>query len=151
VSHGVGRLAAQHVAQAPVAMRGHGDEVGAGLLGHPDDLGGRVAHRQPGLDLQPPRRELVAQPLQVGAILSHLLGLPQLELVVVARGPPVGDVDNDELAAGQLRQTLHVIDDRPVGGRVLDWDEDPLVHLPSLRASPCLKEVRRSSGRAARR
>ena len=38
------------------------------------------------------------------AVGLHLLGLAQLQLVEVARGPAVGDVDEQQLGAGQLRQ-----------------------------------------------
>ena len=124
----IGRRAEQHVLDEAVAVRGHRDQIDALILRHLDQLRRRIAHREPGLHRQAARRQLAAQLLEVVAIRSHLLALAQLQLIEVARGPAVGDVHEQELGAGDLRELGDVVDDGAIGARVLHGDQDATVH-----------------------
>ncbi len=70
-----------------------------------------------------------AQTIQVLAVVAHFLGFTQLEIVEMARGPAVGDMDEQELGARKAGEGAYVLHDRAVGRRVLDSDEDALVHV----------------------
>jgi hypothetical protein len=73
--------------------------------------------------------------LEVGAIGPHFFRLSQFQIVEIAGREPVGDVDEQERRAGQTREIGDVRQDRLVGGRVLDRDQDALVHRRNLTAS----------------
>ena len=72
--------------------------------------------------------QLALELIEIAAIGLHLFRLAQLELIVVARRPAVGDVDEQQLGAGQPRERADVIDDRAIGPGVLDGDEDASIH-----------------------
>ena len=57
----IGGRAVQQIGQEPVAVRGHRDQIHLLLLGGPDQLRRRIAHRQLRLHLQAARGQLVAQ------------------------------------------------------------------------------------------
>ena len=98
----VDRAAEEDVADQAMAVRRHRDQVALRFLGQPEDLARRIAegehrgHRQP-----------VALPhldggaLEIRAIVAHLLRLDQLQSIVVARRPAVGDVDEQHLGLRQ--------------------------------------------------
>src|SRR2546422_2607887 len=70
------------------------------------------------VDVQPFGLEPLADLLQVGAVLAHLLGLAQVELLDVPRHPTVRDVDEHEARAEPARQLAHVRKNGFVGGSV---------------------------------
>ena len=69
-----------------------------------------------------------AQALEVRAIDSHLLGFAQLQLIEVARRPAIGHVHEQDLGLRERRELTHVGEDRAIGRRVLDGNEDPAIH-----------------------
>jgi imidazolonepropionase-like amidohydrolase len=125
----VGSRAEQDVLDEAVAVGRHRDQVDALFLGHLHQLGRRIAHRQTGIDGQPTRFELTAQSIQVVAVDFHFLGFAQLELVEVPRRPTVGHMHEQQRGTGQPGEIGDVSENRLVGGRVLDRDEDAAVHL----------------------
>ena len=84
--------------------------------------------------------QLVAKPLQVGAIVSDLLRLAELEILEMPGRPPVGDVDEQKPRVRQPGQLLDVRQHSAVGVRVFDGNENVGVH-----------ELTQTSARAARR
>ena len=114
-------------------MRRHRDQID--VLG----LGDADAARSPGppspdgcASTNPLLGQLLPHLFEVGAVLFHLLGLAQRQLVVVARDPAVGDVHQQQRRAAQLRELLHVREDRAIGVGVLDGDQDVLIHRSVL-------------------
>ena len=146
VADAVGGGAVEQVVEEAVAVRRHRDQVDLPLFGE------RESARSPGSPiassvvdregLRPSAR--ACSSLEIGAVGLHLLRLAQLQLIEVARRPAVGDVDEQQLGAGQPRQ-LAARASRIVrsAARVLDGDED------AVGTSACY--ARRTSGRAARR
>jgi hypothetical protein len=115
---------------AAVAVGGHGDEVAMLAFGGCNYFLGRVAATQQWLRLETVAHECSAHFLQIRAIPLHLLRLAQVELLVVARDEAIGDVQKHEARAAHLGQRTHVREDHPVVGRVLQRNEDALVHQP---------------------
>src|SRR5256714_15070325 len=71
----------------------------------------------------------ISDSLDVLAIAFHLFRFTQIELVDVARGPAIGDVDqNDGRLGARSRQLANVRKDDLIIGRILDGHEDTLVH-----------------------
>src|SRR5262245_3744017 len=128
VAHTVCGGAEEHVLDEAVTVRRHRNEIDRSFGCDLDQLRRRIAHREARVDGKALAGELRAQRVEVCAIGPHLLRLAQFELVEVARGPPVGHMDQQQLRAGQPRELGHVIDDRPVGAGVLHRDEDAPVH-----------------------
>jgi hypothetical protein len=128
VPHGRDRAAVDQVAEEAMAVRGHGDQVAALALRRLQDLLGRVAQRQVHAHAQPARAQPVRLLLQVAAVRSHLLGLGERELLVVAGHEAVGDVDQEQLGAEQRRELADVRQETLVGAAVLDGDQDLAVH-----------------------
>src|SRR3989441_11265110 len=69
--------------------------------------------------------------------LAHLLRLPQIELLDVARRPAVGHVDQHEGGAMVPRQLAHVREDRLVVGGVFERHQDAGVHHPARPKTTC--------------
>ena len=51
-----------------------------------------------------------------------------MQLLDVSRGEAVGDVDQDERRAAERRELTDVVDDRRVEPRMLEGNEDSLIH-----------------------
>ena len=111
-----------------MAVRGHGQQIDATLVGEANELVGRIAHRKLGGHRQSMRGEVRRNPCEVIAVILHFLRLAELQLIKVARRPPVGDVHEMQLGADLRRELAHVIEDGLVGGGMLDGDENAAVH-----------------------
>ena len=74
--------------------------------------------------LKPARRQIGAELFEVRAIRSASPPTRAASAFEIARRPAVGDVHEQQLGAGQPRQLRDVRQDRAVGGRVLDRDEN---------------------------
>src|SRR3954464_1636144 len=79
-----------------MSMRGHSDQIAILPLGACSYLFGRIAAGKYRLGLKAIGLERVSDPLDVLTIALHLLGLAEIELIDVARRPPVGDVDQHD-------------------------------------------------------
>ena len=111
-----------------MAVRGHRKQIDGSTVRDLDELRGWIAHRQLCFHRTASRRQLGFHLFEIGAILFHLLRFPQLQLIEIARGPAVGDVDEKKRGARHLGELRDVIDDRPVRARVLDRHQNPAVH-----------------------
>src|SRR2546427_390252 len=109
-------------------VRGHGDQVALLTLGRRRDFPRRLAPRQDRVGVEAFRLQPAAEVFEIRAVLLDLLRLPQVELVDVARHPPVRHVDEDERGAELLRQLPHVRQDGLVRGGVFERHEDPRIH-----------------------
>src|SRR5689334_1034738 len=109
-------------------MRGHGDEIHLLARCSGGDFPRRVTGRQHAFRPKTALLEVLADVLEVLAIFAHLLRLAQLELVDVARRPPVGDVNEHDLRLAERRQAADVLHDRRVVARMLERYENALVH-----------------------
>ena len=74
------------------------------FVGGADQLLGGIAERQLRADGEALRGEIRLEALEVRAVRFHLLRLAQLQLIEVARRPAVGDVHEQQLGAGELRE-----------------------------------------------
>src|SRR5205814_6729656 len=74
------------------------------------------------------RRQVRRDLGQVVAVVLHLLGFAQLQLIEIARGPSVGDVDEMQLGSHLHGELPHVVENRVVRGRMLDRDKNPAIH-----------------------
>ena len=88
--------------------------------------------------------QLLAALGEIGAVVAHLLRLSQLEIVEVTGGEAVCDVHEQQPCLGQPGEPHDVLEDGFVGLRVLDGDEDVLIHVRPRRTE-------RTSGTAGRR
>ena len=77
---------------------------------------------------KPSRSSPRGHALEIRAVALNLLALAQVELIDVARRPAVGDVDQDERRIAEARELAHVVEDRLVVGRVLEGNQNALVH-----------------------
>ena len=73
-----------------------------------------MARRAAGVDAA--RGEVLAEPLEIGAVVLDLLRFAQLEFVEVPGRPAVGDVHQQQPGAGQSGELLDVRRGPPVGG-----------------------------------
>ena len=96
VTHLVDRRAVDEVREEAVAVRGHGDQIDVLLVGNLDDLGRRIAHGEPAVDLEPGIAKLVGPALEIRAIVADFLRLAQLEIFKMAGGEAVGDVHQQQ-------------------------------------------------------
>ena len=58
--------------------------------------------------------EIAAEAIEVFAVAAHFFRLAQLQIVEVPRGPAIGDVDQQELRAGEPGEAAHVREDRAI-------------------------------------
>ena len=100
-------------------------------LRHGGNLLGGVAGGEHGVGVEPLRHEPCARVLEVGAVVAHLLRFAQVELLDVAGHPPVRHVHEHQRRPQTPGQLTHVREDRLVGRRVLEGNEDPGVHHPA--------------------
>ena len=68
-------------------------------------------------------RHVLAQLGEIGAV-PDLVRLAQLEVVEMPRGEAVGDVQQQQLGAGETDEAFNVLQDGTVGGGVLDGNKD---------------------------
>ena len=62
------------------------------------------------------------------AVGNHLLRIRELELVVAARRPTVGDMDEEQFGSKQGGQPAHMRQYAFIGGAVFQSDENLLIH-----------------------
>ena len=92
-------------------------------LGGPHDFGRRIAQGQFDLHLQSPLAQLPGNAFQVFAVAFHFGGFGQLELVIIARRPPVSDMHQEDLRMKTLGQVRDVRHHHAVKGAVLQGYE----------------------------
>src|SRR5206468_1330659 len=92
------------------------------------------AHRQLSGNSQAARRQIRRDSREIVAVVLHLLRLSQLQLIEIPRRPSVGHVHEMQLRANQRRELTDVIQNRLVGGGMLDGYENMAVHR---QASVC--------------
>jgi hypothetical protein len=108
------------------------------IAGDPDELGRGIAHRQLTVDAEAGGCQLCTSAGQVRAIVAHFLGLAQVQILEVPGGKSVGDVDEEQACPGQLGQSCDVFQDGFIGLRVLNGDENVVIH-----SSLILRRIRR--------
>ena len=128
MANAVDGRAADEVVEEAVPVCGHREQIDAPLLREADQFIRRIAHRELSGHLQPVRRQISSNAREVIAIVLHLLGLAQLELIKVARGPAIRDMHEMQLRADLRRELAHVVQNRLVGGGMLDGNENAAVH-----------------------
>src|SRR3989442_14907602 len=106
----------------------HGNKVAMPPPGRRRHSPRRLPPRQDRVGVEAFRLQPAAEVFEIRAVLLDLLRLPQVELVDVARHPPVRHVDEDERGAELLRQLPHVRQDGLVRGGVFERHEDPRIH-----------------------
>jgi hypothetical protein len=93
-----------------------------------------IAQCELGGHFQSTRGKIGCNTLQVVPIVFHLLGFAQLELVEVPGDPAIGDMDQMQLRAKLGRELPHVVENRLIGGRMLDGHENAVIHIRPLSA-----------------
>src|ERR1041385_717024 len=107
---------------------GHRDQIDLLTLRRRRDFLGRIPRREHRVRFDSRPLHFLTHPLEIRAVLFQLLGLAQVERSHVARRPAVGDVQQQQLGAQELREAGDVIEDRPVGRAVLERHQDAFVH-----------------------
>jgi hypothetical protein len=111
-----------------MAVGRHRQQVDAALFREAYELGRWIAHRQLGGDFQSTGREIGGELRQVITVVFHLFRFTQLQLVEIARSPSIGDVHEVQLRADLHGELTYVLEDRLVGRRVFDGNENAAVH-----------------------
>ena len=93
----VGRAAVDQVADEPVLVGGHGNEVDGVGFCELDDLGGGFAHGKNAFHFKSLLPEFFCRALKVGAVLRNLLSLCRLELLEIPGHPTVGNMQEEKL------------------------------------------------------
>src|SRR6185503_15981970 len=124
---------ADEIVEEAMAVRGHRQQIDAALFSEANQLVGGIAHRELGGDLQPVRGEIGRELRQVIAVVLHLFGFAQLQLIEIARRPSIRHVHQMQFGADLRRELAHVFENRLVGGGMLDSHENAAVHLASLQ------------------
>ena len=83
--------------------------------------------------VKPGLAQLVAALGEIRAIVADLLGFAQIQIVEMARGEAVGHVHEQQARAVMRREADDVPEDGFVGLRVLDRDENVLIHVSPRR------------------
>jgi hypothetical protein len=91
--------AENQIADQPVTVAGHGDEIAVFSLGGLQNFFWRIAQCEKRCYRQSLRAKLCRNFLEVGAVGFHLFGLGKLELVEIASHPAVGHVEEQHLRA----------------------------------------------------
>jgi hypothetical protein len=133
MSHVLDGAAVKQVAQQAMPMRGHRNQIALFGLGRLEDLLRGIAQRQVDFHRQPRRPQPCRRLLEILPIGFHLLGLRQVQTMVVQSGPAVGQVHEQKLRLEQLRELLHVGHQRLVSAAVLQRHEDLLIHAKVSR------------------
>jgi hypothetical protein len=129
VPHAVDSRTVNNVAEKAMAVSGHRDEVDFLFGCNPDQFGGWIAHRETGIHLEAGAAKFVTATGEVRAIVSYLLRFPQVEVLEVTRGEPIGDVNQEQPRTRQLRQRGDVFKDGLIGFRVFNRNENVVIHL----------------------
>src|SRR6185436_11238738 len=107
--------------------RRHRDEIALLAVRGGDDLLCRLAPGDDAVDVDAVRGELATDDLEIVPVLPYLLGFTQRQLVHVARGESVRDMNQHHGRATQLREAADVLQDRLVVGRVFQGHHDARV------------------------
>lgn len=124
--------AEEQITDPPVAVRAHGDEITTFLFDPFDDFGRGIAEGEVGFGIDAGRDKFLADFFQIGCVFLDL-GAHGIA-AVGAGGPTVGNVEQDHAARAEPGEGLDVFDDRPVGGRAVEREENGLVHAAFLLA-----------------
>jgi len=109
-------------------MRRHGNQVAAMLLGQGHDVFRRLATSQKRLNHEPLGGQLSAALIQIGPVLANLGRVFQAQLFLIAGHESIGHVHQAQPGPGQPRQAANVLQDRFVGRRVFERNQNVLVH-----------------------
>ena len=118
-------------------VRRHRDQIALLPLRRRRDLPHRIAARQNRVRLEAVALEPRGDPLEIRTIRLNLLALAQVEMMDVARRPSIRDVDENDSALAVLRERAHVIQNRLVVRRVLEGDQNALVHVRYTPVRSC--------------
>jgi hypothetical protein len=129
VAHFIGRSAVKNVADEPVAVRRHRNQINFFLARELNDLIGRLTKCENGIAGETLCGKFTAPFFEVKAVLFHFITLCELELIEIARHPSIGHVNEEQLRAGHSRQRLDVGKDGLIGWAVFERDEDMVVHV----------------------
>src|SRR6185437_14361187 len=132
MAHRIRHAAIEQIGEEPVPVRGHRDQVAVLAHGRLGDLARRIAAGQDRVHFEAVRFQRGGHPLQIFAVRSHLFALAQPELLDVARGPAVGDVNENHLRSAQAREAAHMFEDRRVVCRMLQRHENARVHAHAV-------------------
>ena len=120
--------AVQQITDESMPVRRHRNKVHRFRASEFNDLRRGIAHGENRLHFVALTTQFVGKRRQVFAVLFHLLAFPQLETLVVPRGPAVRDVDERELGVSQFRQLPDVAQDGLVALAIFDWNENVPIH-----------------------
>ena len=129
MAHFVGRRAVENVADEPMAMCGHRDQIDIFLAREFNDLIGGFAKREDSIAEKTFCGQFAAAFFQVKTVLFHFVALCELELIEIARCPAIGHMDEKEFCAGYLRKRLDVRENGLIGRTVLERDKDMAIHF----------------------
>src|ERR671918_3213047 len=129
VAHFIGRRAVENVADEPVAVRGHRNQINYFLAREFDDLVGGLAKSEDGIAGKTLCGQFTAAFFQVKAVLFHFFALRELELIEIARHPAVGHMDQKQFRTGHSRQRFDMRENGLIGWAVLERDEDMVIHV----------------------
>ena len=128
VANDVNGAAQNQIADEAVSMRGHRDQITVLGLGELDDFRRRITERQMHRHGNPRSAEFPGAFVEVAAVGEHFLRLGELQLIEMTRGPAIGDVNEQQLRAEQLRQLPHMRQQALVGAAVFERDKNFFVH-----------------------
>ncbi len=128
VSHFVNRAAAENIANKPMAVRSHGDEIDVARISQFHDFAGRLSESEHRFAGEAFINKFPLSLFQVGSVLPHLFTLRQLKLIVIPRYESIGDVHEQELRASHARERFDVIENGLIGCAVFDGNKNALIH-----------------------
>lgn len=124
-------FAEEEIGEEAVAVGGHGDEVAVFIFDPLDDFFLGVAKGEFGVDGEAIALEFGLFFGEIGAVLADFFGVGVW--AELARGPAVGDVEENQVAAAECGKGADVFKDGAVGIGGVEGDEDGVVHDGLLR------------------
>ena len=128
-------------------MRRHRDQIAAGISRGFQDSRSRVPQGEVSFHHDPLRTQAAGHLVKISAVVGHLLGVRQLETMVISRHPAVGNVEQKQRGAVHLRERGNMRQHRLVSQTVVERDENFLIHrqAPHLKLNTShLKRLNRS-------
>jgi len=120
--------AEKEVADQPVPVGCHRDEIAFFIASSFENFLGRIAQRKFERDRQSFVAQFAGGFFQIMPVIAHFFGLGELQPIIISRHPTVRNVHQQKLRAKLPRQVADVWDEAVVGTAVFKRYEDFAIH-----------------------
>jgi hypothetical protein len=132
MAHFIDRAAENEIAEQAMPVSGHGDEIAFLLFCRFEDFGWWIAQGKLSCHVEACFAQPIGGAFQVGAILFHLFGFSELELIKIPGYPTISNMDEQEMGMHQASHPLDMWQEAGICAAVLKGNQNFLIHASTL-------------------